>query len=744
MNTNIKDKIEDKTEYIDETKEADTIEVDGSKLPTDATISYGMIAKNKAIVDDNTKNDDSKKDSYKYDSSLFSELKFAKRLLKLAKVAPLGDAIDVLGQYDKLIHQNVCGLEIGYYVQHLMYYPNAIDEMSNKKIKDIISKSFEKMTKLTEAKDKVVDKLTKDVSKEMGFSLVDMNDKDATKNIHIYDELSNIMALHKGSKKSPLTADDLSDDECYIIGKVRDKLAVVNPSVEDVMNACDLPRAIFVSDTKYVMLEDVIAYYAEKLYNIKCFGTIKLTKALQPIEMAGGDGNIIKRYTPLKLEIPYTMLGAKNFQDIQQLSRLLNVNIQNFIPVKGYMNAVEYLSIFKDILIGNKKKECFFDIPNIKPSTLKMDKSLLNQINNRKTPDENGIIFPFDDFSIFEKLLSEASVHKTVAKIYITIYRTDTVEDNKVVSALVCAAKFGKEVHAIIESRAPYEEKNNSKVADVLREAGVHVHVPVGSYKVHAKVAYIQYATAFKPIAVVSTGNFSHDGEAKRGDIMIISNNRNVTKPIRNLVEELSKDEILDENFLNNIVSNDKCVITPYIDNTLIENIDACIKAAKEGRDSAITIKCNDLSDKNIIDALNNAGDSGVKVNLIIRRECCLIPTNENIRVKSIVGPIIEHSRIYKFTYKDANDEIVDNLYISSADAKSSAFEKRIEVMLRVDSTISEFINKILYYQSIDTMNSYQLSGLKYKKERSKKNENYIKDLAGTISLKDLPDVIKI
>ena len=718
MNTN-----EDKTEKVNEIKEVDVITVDASKLPTNAVI---------------------KKESYKYDSSLFSELKFAKRLLKLAKVAPLGDAIDVLGQYDKLIHQNVCGLEIGYYVQHLMYYPNAIDEMSNKKIKDIISKSFEKMIKLEATRDKVVDKLMKDIIKEMRFSLVDMNDKDAAKNIHIYDKLSSIMTLHKVSKKSPLTAHDFSDDECYIIGKVRGKLAIVNPSIEYMMNACDLPRVIFVSETSYVMLEDVIAYYAEKLYNIKCFGTIKLTKALQPIEMVDDDGNIIKRYTPLKLEIPYTMLGAKNFQDIQQLSRLLNMSIQNFIPVKGYMNAIEYLSIFKDILIGNRKKECFFDIPNIKPSTLKMDESLLAQINNRKTPDENGVIFPFDDFSIFEKLLDEASTHKRVAKIYITIYRTDTAECNRLVYALSRAVMTGKEVHAIIESRAPYEEKNNSKIADVLRDIGVHVHVPVGSYKVHAKVAYIQYATAFKPIAVVSTGNFSHEAEIKRGDIMIISNNRSVTKPIRNLVEALSKDEILDENFLNNIVSNDKCIITPYIDNTLIENIDACTKAAKVGRDSAITIKCNDLSDKNIIDALHKAGDSGVKVNLIIRRECCLVPTNKNIKVKSIIGPIIEHSRIYKFTYKDANDEIVNNLYISSADAKSSAFEKRIEVMLRVDSTISEFINKILYYQSIDTMNSYQLIGSKYKKEKSKENENYIKNLAGTISLKDLPDVIKI
>ena len=300
--------------------------------------------------------------------------------------------------------------------------------------------------------------------------------------------------------------------------------------------------------------------------------------------------------------------------------------------------------------------------------------------------EDHMIYAPYHDFSVFLKFLREAAIDPKVTKIKITIYRVST--DSQVMSALINAARNGKEVTAVLELRARFDEANNVKWSKRLKDAGVKVVFGVPGLKVHSKIGYIErledgdMATAY---AFVSTGNF-HAGTAKiYTDHTLFTSKNEITQEINQVFR------FFNANYLTQ--SYKHLLVSPMQNRKkIIKFIKKEIKNHRKGLPSGIHLKLNSLSDKQIIDMLYKASAEGVKVRLVVRGIHCLIPNiegiSDNIESVSVIDKFLEHTRIYWFTNAGK-----DRVFIASADMMERNLDARIEVACPIyDENIKKMV----------------------------------------------------
>lgn len=318
-----------------------------------------------------------------------------------------------------------------------------------------------------------------------------------------------------------------------------------------------------------------------------------------------------------------------------------------------------------------------FDIPGltyekIQPIVLK-NPFKYNSYFQAFTEKEEMIMTPYHDYSLLLKFLREAAIDPKVIKIKITIYRV--AKDSQVMHSLINAAMNGKEVTAVLELRARFDESNNAMWSRKLQEAGVNVIFGVPGLKVHSKIGYIERkpeGDLAEKYVFISTGNF-HAGTAKAyTDYTYFTTNPGITKE----VEQIFK--FFGANYLNQNYNH--LLVSPHgTRKKIVKMIKREIKNNQAGLPAEINIKLNSLSDKEIIDLLYKASQKGVKVRLVIRGINCLIPgiknLSENIECVSVIDKFLEHPRIYWF--KNAGD---DKVYISSADIMQRNLDSRVEV----------------------------------------------------------------
>lgn len=291
--------------------------------------------------------------------------------------------------------------------------------------------------------------------------------------------------------------------------------------------------------------------------------------------------------------------------------------------------------------------------------------------------------YPFESIKPFISLLDEAAKDESVVSIKMTLYRL--ADKSQIVDALVEAAENGKEVVVLVELRARFDEESNIEYSRILEEAGCRVIYGLNGFKFHSKLCLISRKTedGVSYVTQIGTGNYNEKTSALYTDLSLITGNQSIGKEAAEVFAALLKGETVEKTDL--LLVAPKC-----LQNRVLEMIDEEIAHAKQGEESYIGIKINSLTDKAIITKLVEASQAGVKIEMIVRGICCLVPGiegyTENIKVVSIVGRFLEHSRIYRFGTKER-----EKVYLASADFMTRNTIRRVEVAAPVlDDTLKE------------------------------------------------------
>lgn len=448
----------------------------------------------------------------------------------------------------------------------------------------------------------------------------------------------------------------------------------------------DLPTHIFprfillpkIDDKQYVMyLEDIIRYHLNDIFKVFRYQTIEAhsIKITRDSEL-DFDNDI--EFSLLE-KVSKSLEGRRKGEPVRIVyDRELAPDTLEFLVKK--LSIDDYDSINPGGKYHNKRDLMKF--PNLGRKDLTYEKispiipySIQKFDNHFEaiTKEDHLLFVPYHDYSVFLRFLREAAIDPKVSKIKITIYRV--AAESQVMSALINAARNGKEVTAVLELRARFDEANNVKWSKRLQEAGVKVIFGVPGLKVHSKVGYIErneeegYASRY---AFISTGNF-HAGTAKLyTDYTLLTSNPEICEEISQIFK------FFDANYL--VQSYKHLLVSPQSTRKkLIKFIKKEIKNHKKGLPSGINLKLNSLSDKEIIDMLYEASSAGVKIRLVVRGLHCLIPgiegLSENIESVSIVDKFLEHPRIYWFVNGGE-----DRVFISSADVMERNLDFRVEV----------------------------------------------------------------
>ena len=295
-------------------------------------------------------------------------------------------------------------------------------------------------------------------------------------------------------------------------------------------------------------------------------------------------------------------------------------------------------------------------------------RSIIEQIKE----EDKLLSYPYESIRPFLHLLNEAAEDKDVVSIKMTLYRV--AKQSKVVEALIEAAENGKEVVVLVELRARFDEENNIEWSRRLENAGCQVIYGLDGYKVHSKLCLITRKTdkQIEYITQIGTGNYNEKTSRLYTDLSLMTSNVDIGIEASNVFQALAKGEVIEKS--EHLLVAPKC-----LQNKVLEMLDEEIARAKNGEEAYAGFKLNSLTDKKIIDKLIEASSAGVKIDMIIRGICCLIPgiegKTDNIRIISIVGRFLEHSRIYIFGSGDRR-----KYYIASADFMTRNTVRRVEV----------------------------------------------------------------
>ncbi len=325
------------------------------------------------------------------------------------------------------------------------------------------------------------------------------------------------------------------------------------------------------------------------------------------------------------------------------------------------------------------------------PKGLTQNDNIFDSISNK----DYLLYHPFESFAPVVELIHQAAKDPNVVAIKQTLYRTGT--HSPVANALIEAARNGKEVTAVIELRARFDEEDNLELASRLQEAGALVVYGVVGYKTHAKMLLIVRREGKRLVRYIhmGTGNY-HSGTTRvYTDYSLLSSDQVIAEDVHRVFHQLTG--------MGKTEKMEKVLNAPFnLKQKLIELIEDEARIAKEQGDAYIVIKTNGLSEPSVIQALYRASQAGVKIDLIVRGICCLRPgipgVSDNIRVRSVIGRFLEHSRVYYF--KNAEPA----LYCASADMMERNLNRRVETGFPIETKALEkrLLNELELYLDDD------------------------------------------
>ena len=439
------------------------------------------------------------------------------------------------------------------------------------------------------------------------------------------------------------------------------------------------PRLIEVSASEktYMLAEELILHFIPKVfegYAVKAKSLIRVTRNADIDADALYDDDLDyrefmvqlikrrKRLAPVRLELSRELDGII----IDTLCRYMDVP-REYVFQSATPLDLSFLFGIQDFL--RQRSELFYQkrIPQKSPSFVS-GRPILAQIREK----DKLLSYPYESMRPFLEMLTEAANDDSVVSIKMTLYRV--AKQSKVVEALCEAAENGKDVLVLVELKARFDEENNIEWSRRLEEAGCNVIYGLDGYKVHSKLCLI---TRREELGVayytqIGTGNYNEKTARLYTDLCLMTADHDIGEEANAVFNALAKGETVHE--------TRRLLVAPHcLQNKVLAMMDDEIRRARVGEEAYIGVKINSLTDKAIIDKLIEASCAGVKVDLVVRGICCLIAgvpeATENIRVVSIVGRFLEHSRIYIFGRGERA-----KVYIASADFMTRNTLRRVEV----------------------------------------------------------------
>lgn len=434
---------------------------------------------------------------------------------------------------------------------------------------------------------------------------------------------------------------------------------------------------------RYILSENIILHYIGKVfkgYKVKGKSLIRVVRNADIDADALYDEDLDyrefmaelmkerKKLSPVRLD----MSREIDESVVQALCRYLDVLPERVFRSEAPLD-LSFVYKIQDLLRMNP--ELFYEkrVPQ-KSASFRDGESILKQIEEG----DKLLSYPYESIRPFLHMLNEAAEDDSVISIKMTLYRL--AKQSKIIEALCEAAENGKEVVVLVELRARFDEENNIRWSRMLEKAGCQIIYGLEGYKVHSKLCLItkKGRDGIEYITQIGTGNYNEKTARLYTDLSLMTADEQIGMDAARVFQALAKGETVDES--EHLLVAPKC-LQPRI----IAMIEEEIRHKKNGGDAYIGLKLNSLTDKKIIDKLIEASRAGVRIDMVIRGICCLIPgvkgETENIRVVSIVGRFLEHSRIYIFGCGENR-----KYYISSADFMTRNTVKRVEVAAPVYS----------------------------------------------------------
>lgn len=427
----------------------------------------------------------------------------------------------------------------------------------------------------------------------------------------------------------------------------------------------------------YMLAEELILHFAPavfKGYKIKSKSLLRITRNadidadalydedLDYREFMEGLIKQRKKLAPIRLELSRDI----DKKGIAVLCEYLELD-ESHVFMSSTPLDLSFVFQIQDLL--RKHTELYFPKRTPQRSGQFQDgKSIIDQIRE----EDKLLSYPYESIRPFLHLLTEAAEDPDVISIKMTLYRV--AKQSKVVEALIEAAENGKEVVVLVELRARFDEENNIGWSRLLEEAGCQVIYGLDGYKVHSKLCLITRKNGgqVEYITQIGTGNYNEKTSRLYTDLSLMTANVEIGLEASNVFQALSKGEVVEHS--EHLLVAPKC-----LQNKVLAMLDEEIAHARNGEEAYAGFKLNSLTDKKIIDKLIEASEAGVKIDMVVRGICCLIPgvegKTENIRIISIVGRFLEHSRIYIFGNSKRR-----KYYIASADFMTRNTVRRVEV----------------------------------------------------------------
>lgn len=544
---------------------------------------------------------------------------------------------------------------------------------------------IKEVKKLNQRKDEAYEKLMKKIE-EYGITLINhASAKSEEKKFLEKYFMKEIMPLSSPTivgKRQPFPF--LKNGEIYAVVVLetrnkKERIGIIPCSNNMLTRMVELPGG----KGRYMLIEDLILHYIGKVfkgYKVKGKSLLKVVRNADIDADAAYDEDLDyrefmedlmkqrKKLSPVRIDLSREMDETV----VDALCRYLDVTPDRVFRSEAPLD-VSFVFQLQDLLRRNT--ELFYEkrVPQKSPE-FKDGQSILQQI----TQEDKMLSYPYDSIRPFLKMLTEAAEDDSVISIKMTLYRL--AKQSKVIEALCEAAENGKEVVVLVELRARFDEENNIRWSRMLEEAGCQIIYGLEHYKVHSKLCLItrRGENGIQYITQIGTGNYNEKTARLYTDLSLMTANEQIGMDAARVFQALAKGEVVED--MEHLLVAPKC-----LQSKVIEKIEEQIQKQKNGETAYIGLKMNSLTDKRIIDKLIDASKAGVKIDMIIRGICCLIPgvegETENIHVISVVGRFLEHSRIYIFGKGEEAQ-----YYIGSADFMTRNTVKRVEVAAPVYS----------------------------------------------------------
>lgn len=645
-----------------------------------------------------------------YENRELSWLKFNERVLDEAndKDVPLCERLSFASIFQSNLDEFFM-VRVGSLHDQMLFSETKRESKTNMTAGEQLSHIFKAARDLTRKKDHTYRHLMNEL-KEYGVELLNFSDIEYDDAVYLEnyfkEQIMPILSPQVVGKKQPFPF--IKNKEIYAVAllgsKSNEKVGLVPCSNGILKRLISIPS----ERNKYMLVEELILHFMPIIfekYQIKSKSLIRIIRNADiDVDEAVDDEDTDyrdmmeklirqrKKLCPVKME--YSRVLDEKI--IHNLCKELNLNHEQIYYSESPLE-LSFVFGLQDALRNNKN--LFYERHIQKnPSWYVSGKSVISQVEEA----DRFISYPYESMQPFIRMLQEAGEDEKVVSIKMTLYRV--AKNSQIVESLISAAENGKEVVVLVELRARFDEENNIEWSRRLEDAGCRIIYGLDYTKVHSKLCLITYREEgqIKYVTQIGTGNYNEKTSKLYTDLSIITANKQIGMEAAYVFTRLCMGEFVDET--NYLLVAPKCMKSK-----ILNYMDKEIEIARAGGKAYVGAKINSLTDKEIIDKLIECSRAGVRVEMIVRGICCLIPGvkghTENISVISIVGRYLEHSRVYIFGTPDR-----DNIYISSADFMTRNMERRVEIAAPIyDDSIKTRIRNMFHIMECDTVKARQL-----------------------------------